>query len=119
MWLAVKSHWPEYLMEAAELGAFMIGACTAAVVLFDPESAVAQGIPQPVLQRLLMGFAMALTAVAIIYSPLGKQSGAHFNPAVTLTFLRLGKIHPWDAAFYVVFQFVGGLAGVLLSAAVL
>ena len=39
-----------------------------------------------------------LTAVAIIYSPWGKQSGAHINPSVTLTFLRLGKIQGWDAA---------------------
>ncbi|HKI31011.1 MAG TPA: aquaporin [Gemmataceae bacterium] len=119
MWLALRSHWPEYLMEAAELGAFMLAACAAAVVLFDAESPVARALPIPVLQRLLMGFAMGGTAVAIIYSPWGKRSGAHFNPAVTLTFLRLGKIHPWDAAFYVVFQFAGGLAGVLLAAAVL
>jgi Major intrinsic protein len=51
--------------------------------------------------------------------PLGTRSGAHFNPAVTLTFLRLGKFAPWDAAFYVVFQFVGGLVGVLVSAPLL
>ena len=36
------------------------------------------------LQRLLMGVAMGGSAVAIIYSPWGKQSGAHFNPAVTV-----------------------------------
>ena len=44
-----------------------------------------------------MGIAMGLTAVALIYSPLGARSGAHMNPAVTLTFLRLGKIAPVDA----------------------
>jgi aquaporin Z len=52
----------------------------------------------------------------LIYSPWGKRSGAHMNPAVTLTFFRLGKIPPWDAFFYVVFQFLGGLAGVLVTA---
>jgi aquaporin Z len=106
-------------MEAAELGAFMIAACVAADLLFYVESPVAKAVPNAVLRRLLMGFAMGGTAVAIIYSPWGKQSGAHFNPAVTLTFLRLGKIERWDATYYVVFQFVGGLAGVLLVAAVL
>ena len=119
MLLAVRSHWPEYFMEAAELGAFMIAACVAAVVLLDTESPVAQALPYPILQRFLMGFAMGGTAAAIIYSPWGKRSGAHFNPAVTLTYLRLGKIDPWDAAFYIIFQFAGGVAGVVLAAMVL
>ena len=67
------------------------------------------------LRRALMGLAMGLTAIGIIYSPWGQRSGAHMNPAVTLTFLSLGKIAPWDALFYVLFQFLGGIAGVLLA----
>jgi len=63
-----------------------------------------------------MGLAMGLTAVAITYSKWGQRSGAHLNPALTLTFLRLGKIKPTDAGFYILFQFVGGVAGVSLSA---
>jgi aquaporin Z len=66
-----------------------------------------------------MGLAMALTAVCLIYSPWGKQSGAHFNPAVTLTFARLGKVASWDALFYVLAQFIGGVIGVLLASAIL
>jgi aquaporin Z len=62
-----------------------------------------------------MGVAMGATAVAIISSPWGRRSGAHFNPAVTLTFLRLGKIQPADAFFYVLFQFLGGVGGVFGS----
>jgi aquaporin Z len=58
---------------------------------------------------------MGLTAIALIYSPWGQRSGAHMNPATTLTFLRLGKVMPWDAAFYVAAQFVGGVCGMLLS----
>jgi aquaporin Z len=37
------------------------------------------------------------------------------NPAFSLMFLSLGKIAPWDALFYVVAQFIGGIAGVVLS----
>jgi aquaporin Z len=62
---------------------------------------------------------MGITAILIIQSPLGKRSGAHFNPAITLTYLRLGKIAPWDAIFYVVFQFAGGVFGVGVSALLL
>lgn len=71
------------------------------------------------MRRLVVGLAMGITAVAIIYSPWGKQSGAHINPAVTLSFLRLGKIREWDAVFYIVAQFIGGVAGVVLTAAVI
>jgi len=63
---------------------------------------------------MLTGMAMGGTAIALIFSPLGKRSGGHFNPAVTLTFWRLGKIKNWDAVFYVVAQFVGGILGVLI-----
>jgi aquaporin Z len=35
------------------------------------------------------------------------------NPAFTLTFIRLGKVAPWDAVFYMTAQFAGGVLGVL------
>lgn len=112
---ALKKHWPEYLMEAAELGLFMFSACAFTVLLFHPSSPVAQTIHHSLLRRLLMGMAMGSTAIAIIFSPLGQRSGAHFNPSVTWTFFRLGKIEAWDAAFYTLFQFAGGIAGVMLA----
>ena len=62
---------------------------------------------------------MGLTAIAIIYSPWGKQSGAHLNPSVTLTFFRLGKIRGWDALFYIAAQFAGAVLGVWLVALLL
>src|SRR5215217_5858005 len=112
---ALRTHWPEYLMEATELGLFMIAACSFTVLLFHPTSPVAQAITTEPLRRLLMGAAMGSTAIAIIFSPLGKRSGAHFNPAVTWAFFRLGKIGAWDAAFYTLFQFAGGMAGMMLA----
>jgi aquaporin Z len=115
---ALRRHWPEYLIEAAGLGIFMISACVFTVLLEYPASPAHAAIPDPVLRRALIGLAMGLTAVGIIYSPWGKQLGAHINPSVTLAFFRLGKVRPWDALFYVVAQFAGGLGGVLLSAAV-
>lgn len=112
---ALKHHWPEYLMEATELGLFMFSACAFTVLLYYPTSPVAQTIDDGLLRRLVMGIAMGSTAIAIVFSPLGKRSGAHFNPSVTWTFFRLGKIGAWDAAFYTLFQFAGGIAGVMLA----
>lgn len=116
---AFRRHWPEYLMEAAGLGLFMLTAGLCATLLEHPDSAVRHALPSDAMRRALMGIAMGLTAVAIIRSPWGRRSGAHINPAVTLTFLRLGKIRPVDAAFYIAFQALGGLAGALLVAGLL
>jgi len=111
---ALKEHWPEYLCEAAELGTFMISASVFTILLWHPSSPVLNFIPHPFVRRMLTGMAMGGTAIALIFSPLGKRSGGHFNPAVTLTFWRLGKVKSWDAFFYIMAQFIGGIAGVLL-----
>jgi aquaporin Z len=116
---ALRQHWPEYLIEAAGLGLFMISACVFGTLLGHPDSPVIRAVPDPVARRLLMGLAMGLTAVALIYSPWGQRSGAHFNPATTVTFWRLGKVATHDAAFYALAQVLGGLVGVLIAAAVL
>lgn len=115
----LRSHWPEYLMEAGGLGAFMVSAGLVATLLEHPASPIHQSLPHPLLRRALMGIAMGLTAIALVYSPWGRRSGAHLNPAMTLTWLRLGKVAPWDAAFYVAAQFVGGAAGALVVSGLL
>lgn len=107
---ALRGHWPEYLIEAGGIATFMVSALCFTVLLEHPASSLHRALPEPLLRRALMGCAMGLTAVSLIYSPWGKQSGAHFNPALTFTFFRLGKIAPADAAFYAGAQFVGGVA---------
>jgi len=114
-----RRHWPEYLIEGAGLGVFMISACAFGTLLEHPGSLVHQALPDPFVRRVLMGIAMGLTAVSIVYSPWGQRSGAHINPSLTLVFLRLGKLHPIDALFYVAAQFVGGAIGVWISARLL
>ena len=112
---ALARHWREYLIEAAALGTFMMSAATMTVLLEHPASPLHQALPEAMTRRLLMGVAMGLTAASIIYSPWGRRSGAHMNPAVTMTFFRLGKINPPDAVAYIGAQFVGGIAGIALA----
>ncbi len=109
----LKIHWPEFLIEAWCLGTFMVAACAFGVALFHPASPVVGY--SFAMRNIAMGLAMGATAVGIICSPWGKRSGAHFNPAVTLTFLRLGKVERADAVFYIISHFVGGLLGVFIS----
>jgi MIP family channel proteins len=103
-------------MEAALLGLFMISAGAVTILLEHPASPLHLAFASPFLRRALAGLAMGLTAIALIYSPWGRQSGAHFNPAVTLTFYRLKRIAGWDAVFYVAAQFLGGTLAIILFA---
>ena len=114
---ALVTHWPEYLIEGAGLGIFMLVACAFGTLLGHPASPAVEAIPSPLARRALMGLAMGLTAIALIYSPWGRRSGAHFNPATTLTFWRLGKVATADAVLYVLAQTVGGALGVAAAAA--
>jgi aquaporin Z len=116
---SLKAHWPEYLMEAGLLGAFMVSACVFGVLYGFPGSPLRQVVGSGLFRNFLGGLSMGLTALCIFYSPWGKQSGAHINPSVTLTFFRLGKIPFWDALFYITSQFVGAVLGVLFVAQIL
>ena len=62
-----------------------------------------------------MGVAVGTAVFAIAVSPWGKQSGCHFNPAITLAFYRLRKVDFWDALFYGAAQFFGAASGVAIA----
>ena len=107
-------------MEACELGFLSFMACASSALVRHHASPVAHFFEGRLfLQSLAIGLTMGITIVGIVYSPLGKRSGAQINPAVTFTFFRLGRIGAADAFFYILFQFAGGIAGVLLAALIL
>ena len=108
----VRRRWRELLIEAAGSGIVLAAACTFGTLLEYPGSPLHQAIPMSWLRRAIMGSCMGLTVAALIYSPWGRRSGAHFNVATTLTFLRLGRVAPADAAGYVAAQFVGAALGI-------
>jgi aquaporin Z len=112
----LERNWPLYIFEAIELAIFMLSACAFTVFLFDPSYPAFHLFPNAIVRRIFMGIAMGITATLIIHSPMGKRSGAHFNPAITVTYFRLRKISNWDAMFYVLFQFIGGVLGVAVAA---
>jgi aquaporin Z len=116
---AVPVNWREYLIEAWGLGTFMVSAAVMTTLLEHPASPVRQAVPDAFVRRVWMGLAMGLTAGCLIYSPWGQRSGAHFNPSVTLTFLRLGKVSARDASWYIAAQFAGGTLGIWVAALLL
>ena len=107
---SLRRHWPEYAIEAGFLALFVLAAGVVSAWLQVPDGAASD----LVVRRLAAGVAIGLVVVAMIYSPWGRRSGTHLNPAITLAYLRLGKIGRWDACFYLLAQIGGGLAAVVL-----
>lgn len=113
---AFKRNWKLYLMEALGLAIFMISACFFSALLESLQSQFHRAVANGVDRLFIMGIMMGLSALFIFYSPFTSPSGAHINPAVTITFLRLGKIKKWDALYYIIFQFMGGTVAVYFMA---
>jgi aquaporin Z len=107
---ALRRNWRVYLMESAGLAFFMIPAATMTLALFHPAALLHRLIPSSLGRHALLGLVLGLVVLFIVYNPWGRRSGAHVNPGITLVFLRLGRIEPWDACFYIVAQFLGGIA---------
>jgi aquaporin Z len=107
-------NYKHYLREALGLAIFMVSACFFSALFFAPQSPLLPYLPGIVGKNILMGLLMGGTALYIFYSPLTAPSGSHINPAVTLTFWRLDRMCSYDALFFILFQFAGGIIAVLL-----
>ena len=110
----LRRHWPEFGVEALFLALFLLAAGAVSAWVHDPGASWFPGSPDQPARRVVAGAAMGLVVMAMVYSPWGRRSGTHLNPAITLAYLRLGKIGRWDAFFYLVAQVGAGLASVAL-----
>jgi aquaporin Z len=106
-------------MELTETGLYLFFTCIFATLLQHPASPIRHLLPNAIVRRACFGISTGATIVAVALTPWEKQSGGHLNPAMTLTFCRLGKMEFWDAIFYGVAQFTGATAGVAIASALL
>jgi aquaporin Z len=111
-----RSHFRRYAIEGSSLGLFMISAAVFTIFFEYPTGIGRIAFENALLRRAMIGAGMGLTAILIIYSRWGRESGAHMNPAVTLTFLSLGKISKFDAVGYIFSQFIGAMIGIAFLA---
>jgi len=107
----VKIPWQTYLSEL--IGTALLIGVGLSVVIFDfgTGSPMAALLPDAGLRRLITGFLFGATGAAIAISQVGKISGAHINPVVTLAFYTNGKFSRRDTVGYVLAQFAGAVAG--------
>jgi aquaporin Z len=82
-------------------------------------SPLADALPGPGARFLAVGVLVAPCVAVLATSPLGRASGAHLNPAVTLAFWIAGRLGPRDLQGYIAAQLAGGLAGAAAGRALL
>jgi aquaporin Z len=85
---------------------------TMVLVLMGCGAAVFAGAGQPFapVGTLGVAFAFGLAVVAMAYT-IGKVSGCHINPAITLGVWMSGRMGGRDAAMYMLFQVIGAILG--------
>src|SRR5438128_7179871 len=100
-----------YLSELAGT-AIMMAIGVGAIALFWAPGSPLPRIDPERLRLLATGLIFAGGATLVVYSPLGRMSGGHLNPAVTCAFWRLGRINSRDAVAYAIAQTIGAVVGV-------
>jgi glycerol uptake facilitator-like aquaporin len=84
-------------------------------LVIGPGGRIGRLLPHPMARLAIIALATGLLIAMIILSPMGRRSGGHLNPAVTVTFWLTRAIPTGDACAYVASQLLGSLAGVLLG----
>ena len=83
------------------------------ILMFGEGSPIPNVLPSEGWRRLITGFLFGTTGALIALSPVGRRSGAHINPIVTLAFRLMGKLDLRTSLLYVGAQRAGGLLGSL------
>jgi aquaporin Z len=108
-------HWRIWAAEGAGTGLMMLGGLSAVCLTFGQGSFFAEALPSDSVRRLVVGALFAACVSLVAVSPLGRLSGAHLNPAVTVSFRVLGRVSGHDVGGYLVAQLAGALTGTALG----
>src|SRR5258707_5352834 len=106
-----RVHWPEYGSELLGTAFLVFVALSAVTINLDPGSLLAIVLPNRSARRLMTGLILASSGPLVAISPLGKLSGAHLNPALSLAFWLQRKMHPHDLVGYLASQLLGAVLG--------
>ena len=103
--------WKIFLFEMLGIALLLMIGLSIVILMFGSGSPIPGLIPNIGHRRLITGFLFGSTGALIAISPVGKASGAHINPIVTLAFFLMQKINNRTAISYVLGQFAGAIIG--------
>jgi aquaporin Z len=105
--------WKIFFAELAGTALLLMIGLSLVILMFGKGSPMAELIPILKLRQVITGFLFGGTGALIALSAIGKESGAHINPVVTMSFYLFRKISSRVALVYVVAQLIGAIIGVL------
>ena len=105
--------WRLFLCELSGTAVLVLVGLSFVIGMFGAGSPMTHLIPNEGLRRLITGFLFGTTGASIALSAVGKESGAHINPAVTMVFWLFRKLDGRTAVIYVLGQLIGGVIGSL------
>jgi len=111
--LTAKIPWPAYLSEFVGTALLVLVGLSVVIFDFGAGSPMLAWLPDAGVRRLITGFLFGSTGALIAISHVGKISGAHINPVVTLAFHLKGKMSLRDTIGFILAQFAGATAGAL------
>lgn len=103
--------WSPLVAECIGTALLLLIGLSLVIVMFGTGSPMAVMIPNEGVRRLITGFLFGTTGATIALSAIGKESGAHINPVVTLGFCLMGKLDARIGLFYVLAQLIGAILG--------
>lgn len=89
----------------------VLGGLSAVVFDFGTGSPLRSMVPSHSARLLITGLVFAGFGSLVAISPLGRRSGAHLNPAVTVGFWCERHLHPHDLVGYIAGQCLGAIVG--------
>lgn len=116
-WKRHGRHWEEYASEFAGTAFLLFCVVGAVAFLFGASSPLPHLLPSSALRLLLVGLFLGGASALVALSPPGRLSGAHLNPAMSLGFWLLGKMHGRDVVGYCAGQLAGAVLGTLIGRA--
>jgi aquaporin Z len=103
--------WKVYIAELIGTALLISVGLSVVIAAFGQGSPMISFLPDAGLRRLITGFLFGTTGALVAVSPLGKESGAHINPVVTLGFWMMGRFKARHVPGYILCQLAGAVIG--------
>ena len=102
-----RVRWRHFVSELVGTALLVFGGLSIVILMSGEGSPMVRLVPNALLRTILTAFLFGTIGGGIALSWVGRESGAHINPAVTMAFWLVRKLDMRAAAGYIVAQLLG------------